>query len=149
MRYFDTSFLVPLILPEAASDPIAGFLEHLTAEDLAVSQWTRVEFASMLSREVRMGNLDSAAAREAGSRFEAMVEESFIVLLPDRNDFDRAREWLSRFETGLRAGDALHLAIANNRGAVAIHSLDKVMIAAGKTLGLPASAGIVLPGYGD
>ena len=149
MRYFDTSFLVPLVLPEATSDPIAGFFENLPPEDLAVSQWTRVELASMLAREVRMGNLDAAAAREAGSRFEAMIEESFIVLLPDRDDFDRAREWLSRFDTGLRAGDALHLAIASNRGAAVIHCLDKVMIAAGTTLGLPAGAGIVLPGYGD
>ena len=149
MRYFDTSFLVPLILPEATSGLIAEFFESLPAEDLAVSQWTRVEFASMLARQVRMGNLDAAAAREAGPRFEAMIEESFIILLPDRDDFDRAREWLSRFETGLRAGDALHLAIAYNRGAIAIHCLDKVMLAAGLTLGLPTSAGIVLQGYDD
>ncbi len=71
-----------------------------------------------------------------------------IVLLPDRDGFDRARVWLSRFETGLRAGDALQLAIANNRGAAAIQCLDKVMITAGMTLGLPGSTGIVLPGYG-
>ena len=59
------------------------------------------------------------------------------------------REWLYRFETGLRAGDALHLAIASNRGADAIYSLDQLMIAAGKELGLPTGAGITLPGYGD
>ena len=41
MRYFDTSFLVPLILPEATSEPIAGFFEDLPTEDLAVSHWTR------------------------------------------------------------------------------------------------------------
>ena len=149
MRYFDTSFLVPLILPEATSEPIAGFFENLPADDLAVSHWTRVEFASLLAREVRMGHLDTAAAHEAGSRFEMMVEESFVVLLPNRDDFDRARDWLDHFETGLRAGDALHLAIARNHGADAIYSLDKLMIAAGKKLGLPASAGILLPGYGD
>lgn len=149
MRYFDTSFLVPLILPEATSEPVTRFFDNLPVEDLAVSQWTRVEFASMLAREVRTGSLDAAAAREAGSRFEAMIEEAFIVLLPDRDDFDQARQWLSRFETGLRAGDALHLAIASNHGAVAINSLDKVMIAAGTTLGLLASAGIALPGYGE
>ena len=149
MRYFDTSFLVPLILPEATSEPISRFFDNLPAEDLAVSEWTRVEFASMLSREVRMGNLDVAVAREAGSRFEAMIEISFIVLLPDRDDFNQAREWLNRFETGLRAGDALHLAIASNRGAAAIHCLDKAMIAAGTALGLSAGAGILLPGYGD
>ena len=149
MRYFDTSFLVPLVLPEATSESIAGFFEDLPADALAVSHWTRVEFASLLAREVRMGGLEAAVAREAGSRLETIIEESFVVLLPNRDDFDRAREWLSRFETGLRAGDALHLAIASNRGAEAIYSLDKVMIAAGKTLRVPTSAGVLLPGYDD
>ena len=148
MRYFDTSFLVPLILPEATSEPIASFLEALPADDLAVSHWTRVEFASLLAREVRMGSLDPASAHAAGSRFETMVGDSFVVLLPNRNDFDQAKDWLGHFETGLRAADALHLAIAGNRGADAIYSLDKLLIAAGKSLGLPASAGS-LPGYGD
>ena len=147
MLYFDTSFLVPLILPEATSELIAEFFEDLPADDLTVSDWTRVEFASLLSREVRMGNLDAAAARKAGSRFEAMVEESFVVLLPSRDDFDRAREWLMHFDTGLRAGDALHLAVASNRGADAVYSLDKLMVAAGQALGTSASTGILLPGH--
>ena len=59
MRYFDTSFLVPLILPEATSTRIADFFEALPADDLATSHWTRVEFASLLAREVRMGGLDA------------------------------------------------------------------------------------------
>lgn len=146
MRYFDTSFLVPLILPEATSEPISGFFEALPADDLAVSHWTRVEFASLLARKIRMHNLDSVTAREASLRFETMVKESFVILLPDRDDFDRAKDWLGHFDTGLKAADALHLAIAGNRNADAIYSLDKLMIAAGKTLGLPASAGS-LPGY--
>lgn len=147
MRYFDTSFLVPLVLPEATSEPIADFFETLPADTLAVSHWTRIEFASMLAREIRMGSLDAIAAREAGSQFETMIQESFIVLLPNSDDFERAKEWLERIETGLRAGDALHLAIAGNRAADAIYSLDKQMIAAGRMLGLPTSAGVV-PGYG-
>ncbi len=149
MRYFDTSFLVPLVLPEATSESIAELFESLSDDALTVSQWTRVEFASLLAREVRMGSLETAAARRVGLRFETIIEESFVVLLPNHNDFDRAREWLGRFETGLRAGDALHLAIASNRGAEAVYSLDKLMIAAGKTLRVPVSAGILLPGYGD
>ena len=148
MRYFDTSFLVPLILPEATSEPIASFFEALPADSLTVSHWTRVEFASLLAREVRMDGLDPAAAQEAGSRFEALVRESFILLLPNPDDFDRACDCLNRFETGLRAADALQLAIAWNRGSEAIYTLDKRMIAAGRTLGLPTSAGTV-PGYGD
>ena len=148
MLYFDTSFIAPLILPESTSEPVAGFFDALPSGDLAVSHWTRVEFASLLAREVRMGGLDPAAAHEADSRFEAMVRESFILLLPNPDDFDRARDCLNRYETGLRAADALHLAIAWNRGSEAIYSLDKRMIAVGRTLGLPTTAGTV-PGYGD
>ena len=110
MRYFDTSFFVPLVLPEASSEPITGFFEGLPTDALAVSHWTRVEFASLLAREVRMGGLEAAAAREAGSQFDTVIAESFVVLLPNRADLDRVGVWLSSFETGLRAGDALHLA---------------------------------------
>ena len=147
VRYFDTSFLVPLILPEATSEPISAFFEDLSHEDLAVSDWTRVEFASLLAREVRMGSLPPSAAGQASSAFERIVRESFVVFLPSRDDFDLARAWIGEFTTGLRAGDALHLAIARNRGAEAIHTLDKLMIAAGHTLGLPTGTGIRLPGY--
>ena len=142
MQYFDTSFLVPLILPEETSDPIAKFFADLAGENLAVSHWTRVEFSSLLAREVRMGGLSADAAREADARFETMVEESFAVLLPNGEDFYLAKEYLGRFETRLRAGDALHLAIARNRRAEAIYSLDKVLLEAGKILGVPVSEGI-------
>ncbi|MBC7637090.1 MAG: hypothetical protein H7251_15980 [Acetobacteraceae bacterium] len=49
---------------------------------------------------------------------------------------------MARPETGLRGGDALHLAIAANRRASAIYSLDKGLVKAGKMLGLPVSRGI-------
>ena len=144
MHYFDTSFLVPLILPEATSDPIARFFADFGGEDLAVSHWMRVEFSSLLAREVRMGGLSVEAAREADARFETMVDESFAVLLPNGDDYNLAKEYLCRFETRLRAGDALHLAIASNRRAEAIYSLDKMLLKAGQILGVPVSEGIAL-----
>lgn len=147
MRYFDTSTLVPPILPEATSEAITGFFENLEPGDLAVSDWTRVEFASLLAREIRMGKLASSTAYNANSRFESMIEESFVVLLPNRNDFDRARDWLTQFQTGLRAGDALHLAIAKNHGASTVYTLDKLMISAGNQLGVPTGTSVPLQGY--
>ena len=144
MHYFDTSFLVPLILPEATSDPIARFFADLAGEDLAVSHWMRVEFSSLLAREVRMGGLSAEAAREADARFETMVDESFAVLLPNGDDFNLAKKYLGRFETSLRAGDALHLAIATNHRAEAIYSLDKMFLKAGQVLGVPVSEGTAL-----
>ncbi|MDE2230228.1 MAG: hypothetical protein KGL11_14465 [Alphaproteobacteria bacterium] len=43
----------------------------------------------------------------------------------------------------MRAGDALHLAIATNHGAEAIYSLDKTLLKAGRRLGLPVSAAVM------
>lgn len=91
MHYFDTSFLVPLILPEATSEPVARFLADLPVGELAVSHWTRVEFSSLLAREVRMGGLSADVAREANTRFEAMIEESFAIILPKGDDFHLAK----------------------------------------------------------
>ena len=76
-----------------------------------------------------------------------MVADTFVVISPSPHDFARAKQFLQRFETGLRAGDALHLAIAGNRGADAIYSLDKGLLKAGTILGLPVGTGVRLAGY--
>jgi len=142
MVYFDTSFLAPLILEEATSAAVEHFLAGLPSGALAISHWTRVEFSSLLAREVRMGAMGSEVARGADDQFEAIVAESFVVLTPTVDDFDLAKQYLAEPRTGLRAGDALHLAIANNRRAEAIYSLDKTLLRAGQAMGLPVSAGI-------
>ncbi len=146
MLYFDTSFLAPLVLEESTSAKVERFVAGLPVGELAVSHWTRVEFASLLAREVRMGGLDGRAARAADDRFETMVTESFLVLLPNADDFDLARSYVRRHETGLPAGDALHLAIANNHRAETVYSLDKALLKAGKVLGVPVRAGIRVGG---
>lgn len=142
MLYFDTSFLAPLVLPESTSEKIAAFVRTLPVEELTVSHWTRVEFSSLIARDVRMSVLDAAAGARADARFEAMVDASFAVLLPNADDFGLAKRYLGKFNTGLRAGDALHLAIAGNRQAAAIYSLDKGLLMAGRLLDLPVSMGI-------
>jgi predicted nucleic acid-binding protein len=144
MLYFDTSFLAPLILEEATSSAVEQFMAGMPVGVLAVSHWTRVEFASLLARKVRMGGLEPQAATQANIQFEEIVAESFMVLLPNANDFNLARRYLGNYETGLRAGDALHLAIAKNNDAEAIYSLDKALLKAGATLGLPTISGIQL-----
>lgn len=147
--YFDTSFLAPLILRESTSARIERYVRRLPAEALAISHWTRVEFSSLLAREVRMGGLAPDAARAADQAFEDVVAESFIVLLPDGNDYALAKQYVQTYATGLRAGDALHLAIAKNHGAETIYSLDRMLLKAGKVLGLPVRTGIRLAGYPD
>jgi predicted nucleic acid-binding protein len=136
MHYFDTSMLVPLIVPEATSHSVFESTARLRDAPLAVSHWTLVEFSSLVAREVRMGNWTVEAAERVRARFEALIETSFVVVLPNAQDFEAARDYLVRYETGLRAGDALHLAIARNRGAFAVHTLDKGMAKAAEVLGI-------------
>jgi uncharacterized protein len=142
--YFDTSFLAPLVLEEATSAAIERFLMDSPSGSLAISRWTRVEFSSLLAREVRMGGLTLEIAREADQEFEAIVAESFVVLTPAVDDFDLATRYLGDARTGLRGGGALHLAIAANRGVEAIYSLDKTLLEAWRLLGLPVGLGIRL-----
>jgi len=142
MHYFDTSFLAPLVRQEKTSSRIGRFMAGLPTGELAISRWTEVEFASLLAREVRMGAIAGNEARMVDTLLEDVILQSFVVLLPSGDDYERARYYLRNYETGLRAGDALHLAIAGNHRAKAIYSLDKTMIKAGKILGLPVSAGI-------
>jgi len=85
----------------------------LPAGELCISHWTRTEFASLLAREVRMGGLTEDSALAAMDQFDTMVGESFQVLAPGVADFDLATRSIKHFPTKLRAGDALHLAIAS------------------------------------
>lgn len=142
MLYFDTSFLVPLFLQETTSTKVERAFAELAGQDLAISQWTRVEFSSLLAREVRMGGLAAAAALEVDAEFETVATASLIVLLPRVADFERAKEYLARHQSGLRAGDALHLAIAHNHRSERIYSLDNALLRAGRSLGLPMTRGL-------
>ena len=117
MLYFDTSFLAPLILEEPSSDKVEAFIAKLPAGQLFLSQWTRVEFSSLIAREVRIGGLAEA-------------------------DYELAKGFVQHFATKMRAGDARHLATARNHGAKTLHSLDEGLLAAAKRLKVPASRGI-------
>ena len=141
ISYFDTSFLAPLVLEEATSVMVEAFVRGLPPHQLAISHWTLVEFSSLLAREVRMGRLSAAAAAATDAEFETIAAESFVVLAANPSDFTLARRYLRTYESGLRAGDALHLAIAKNNGAETLYSFDNVMAKAGALLGLAVSRG--------
>lgn len=146
MHYFDTSFLVPFFVDEPTSSRVEDFLKRQPTGEATISQWTRIEFASAVARQIRIGAMNPEAAREVETAFDSLIAESFVTILPTPTDFDLAKQFLRRYETGLRSGDALHLAIASNHGAQAIYSLDKRMLTAGRRLGLPVKAGIRMRG---
>lgn len=142
MLYFDTSFLAPLILQEATSQNIEAFFAKLPAGQLYVSHWTRVEFASLIAREVRMGGIVERDALLAIGQFDQLVAESFQVLAPSVVDYEQAKGYIQHFATRLRAGDALHLAIASNNSAKTLYTLDEGLLNAAKLMKVHASRGI-------
>ncbi|HET9113368.1 MAG TPA: type II toxin-antitoxin system VapC family toxin [Burkholderiales bacterium] len=143
MLYLDTSFIAPLVLNEATSEEIETFVIRQPAEILAVSQWTRVEFASLVAREVRMKNFTLQIAGMVLEEFEALINQSCQIWLPHAADYELARKFVTNFESGLRGGDALHLAIAKNQGASLLLTLDESLLNAAGLFDIPASRGSV------
>lgn len=142
MIYCDTSFVATLVLREAASDEVEAFVQQVHPGDLAVSHWVHVEFASLLARRVRLRELTARQAREIHREFDRMLDESFEVFVPNAGDYSLAVGMLQHYKLGLRAGDALHLAIASNRQVARFLTLDRALIRAARALKLPADSGI-------
>ena len=138
MIYLDTSFLVPLFREEAVSRKVVEFVLRQTAGVLAISKWTEVEFASHVSRDVRMGELSATEGSSLLEVFDATIAASFVMLAPNSYDFDLAQEYVAHFSTHLRAPDALHLAVAHNNGMEFVATLDEGMLAAAKKLKIAA-----------
>jgi uncharacterized protein len=142
--YLDTSFITPYYLNEASSEAVAQVLEAIPAGQLATSDWTLVEFASMLARRVRQGDLDQPSAEETMRLFVDDAQAALVILEPVRADFTLARRLvLATPKLGLRAPDALHLALSANYG-LSLHTLDRKLTQAAHSLGLNATdAGIL------
>ena len=142
MFYLDTSFLVPYFMPEKASRAVEKFLSSIKTEELAISQWTRTEFVSALGIKIRTQRFSENAARRALAAFDEIAGQYFTVIQIMERDYLLAAEFLSQWSLGLRAGDALHLALAKNHGAKRIYSLDKNLVKAAGRLRIPAGTGI-------
>ena len=142
MVYLDTSFIAPLVIAENSSDAVEAFVLKVKPGELATSMWTQVELASMVSRKVRTGELSDSQAEVVRREFDRVLGESFEMLAPTAADFAAAVKYLESPKTGLRAGDALHLAIAANHRAKRMLTLDRGFLEAGKLLKLPVTRGI-------
>lgn len=144
MVYFDTSFIASYYVEDVHSEKVAAAVPAFGSASLHVSDWTLTEFASLLALRCRLGDVEAEFARETLRLFEADVASSLVLLEPVRRDFERATSWLLQAPAlGLRAPDALHLAIAA-RHDLQVHSLDRRLLDAAAALGVKATDGGVL-----
>lgn len=127
MIYLDTSFIAPRYIEEATSQKIEQFLLKCEINEIVISYWTYVEFSSLLARRLRMGEINQDHAEQMMAMFEYDMRSSFYVLMPSISDYELASKFLQKPLTGLRAGDALHLAIAHQH-KIKLYTLDKLLI---------------------
>jgi len=132
--YLDTSVLGALFFREPGA---AAVLEKLAAarDGLAVSAWTLTEMASVGAIKERTGQVDAAGRAAALAAFDRFVADTLTLVEIDPGDFRTAAVLLDAPSLGLRAGDALHLAITRRLRA-SLFTLDRRQAEAATHYGL-------------
>jgi predicted nucleic acid-binding protein len=133
--YLDTSVLVAALTREPRSGAVLAWLDAQQPDQLTISEWVVTEFSSALSIKLRTGQITATERAEALSAFACLCAEGVTVLPISGLHFRMAARIADQHTLGLRAGDALHLAICADHGA-ALHTLDRRLSEAGPALGV-------------
>lgn len=136
MIYPDTSIVIAALTPDASTSRIQDWLAEQGAGMLVISDWVVTEVSSALAIKLRTKALDIEKRAEIMAVWHRMQIENLhsVPVLPIH--FELAARFIDQLELSLRAGDALHLAVASTQG-YHLATLDKVMAAAGPVFGVP------------
>ena len=146
--YLDASLIVALLAPEPASAAAHDWLEHRRGARLRGSAWVGLEVASGLTRKLRTRDLTMAECKEALAAYRRLAS-AFVPVAIEPGDFARAERFVAEADLALRAGDALHLAIAAGHG-LSVATLDIRMAEGGRALGIDTElVWIQEQGYGE
>ena len=126
MVYVDTSVLVALCVNEPMSAAVARWYATCT-EELTSAAWCVTEFASALGIKQRTAQISAGQGASAWQAFERLCAGDLQLLPVEPATFHRAAVLTLDASTGLRAGDALHLASALDVKAKAMATLDDVL----------------------
>jgi predicted nucleic acid-binding protein len=138
--YLDTSVVVALLTPEVRSALALDWFERCR-DTLISSDWLITETHSALGIKQRQHGLSQDARAAAAEHFERLLQGGVELRSLDRGRFRHAAELLQDPGLGLRAGDALHLAVALHSRCSHLASFDGRMQQAAAVLGLsPALA---------
>ena len=135
MFYIDASAVVAALAHEPAADRVWDWLEGLEAGSLHASPWVGTEVSSALAIKVRMGTLSVLQRQEILLTYATFAVSSLVMIDIENAQFEAAARFIDHIETGLRAGDALHLAIAKAHG-LTFATLDKQLAKAGPSFGV-------------
>lgn len=135
MIYLDTSVVVALLTPEERSPQAIDWLEQCR-ETLISSDWLITETHSALGIKQRHHGLTPQARQAAGEQFERLLQGGVELRSLDRDRFRQAAALLQDPALSLRAGDALHMAVALHSRCTQLASFDGRMQEAATALGL-------------
>jgi uncharacterized protein len=125
--YLDSSVLVALVANEPSAPAIKRWLAGPTPVPLCSSDWCVPEVASALSLKVRKRQFDAATADAAWQTFGAACDGLLDLLPVLAADYATAAQMCRVPQTGLRSGDALHLAVALRCGCDAMLAFDQTL----------------------
>ena len=133
--YLDTSLLVAGIPREPITDRVLEWLDSRTADELVISDWVVPEVSAALSSKLRMGQITATERTKSLAVFARLCAASLNFLPITGLHFRTAARFADRYSLGIRASDALHLALCSDYGA-ALCTLDIRLGSAGPALGV-------------
>jgi uncharacterized protein len=145
MVYIDTSVWVALLCFENKAGAIKKILTHQNMLSVCCSDWIRTELMSALSIKYRRGELDLDTLHVLHQTIDGLARNGSHWPTPLAIDFQTASHLCSDPNTKLRAGDALHLAIAKRLKCSQFFSLDDVLNANAQALGFRVVELVVSP----
>jgi len=125
--YVDTSILVAAHTREPHTAQAQAWLAEQSGGDLIITTWALVECDSALAIKRRRGELDEGGQMTASADIDAFASRFAPLVTAQESDHQRARELCRQAASGLRAGDALHLAVALRLDATHFATLDQVL----------------------
>ncbi len=135
MIYCDTSLLVAGLTREARTPAVQNWMRTRGTGELCISPWTVTEFSSAISLKVRHGSLPADAKGAVLTQWRAMQVDQLVMVPVQEESFNLASRFCETNVSGLRAGDALHLAVASLSGH-SLATLDAVMAGAALAVGV-------------
>ena len=115
--YLDTSVIVALVLRDLHTARAEAWLEH-AGPACIVSDFCAIEFASVVSRQVRMSHLSAADGSAALDLFDEWIARTAQVVSSSGEHMEAAGRMVRNFDTKLSAPDAIHLAVAKYHGLI-------------------------------